>query len=242
MAVISMKNRSTENRGLYEKFKKSDTSLVYADAKAIEDFSVELTIGNSWAEVIDKDNPDMFSFDGGKAFLKPNSSAVIEVAEDISIPYNMYGIIVPTGSSFLQKGIIIGAGKIEPSYSGKLKILLYNTSKSKRELIPGTKFASAIFIRTDRTISSQLPMSPGNANIKAKTRAEKIKSFILSDQKYYITEILLFLTLVATGLSLLLNASPVVQEVPNDQSIEVQQKEKRNDNHRRKPEGVSFSE
>lgn len=194
MAVISIPDRKTNRRDIYEKYKTSDTSMLYTDAEQVEEFSIELTIGESWAEIIDKDAPDMYSFNGGFATLKPNSSVVIEVAEEIKVPYNVIGIIVPSGRAFLEKGIIIGAGKIEPSYEGKLKILLYNTSKSKRFLKPGAKLGSAIFFRTDRTLSEKLPTSSKAVNIKSKGRFERVIGFIKSDPKFFIPEILMVIT------------------------------------------------
>lgn len=194
MAVISIPSRKTDKRDVYEKYRMSDASLFYTDAQQVEDFSIELTIGSSWAEVIDKDAPDMYSFNGNTATLKPNCSIVIEVAEEIKVPFNVFGIIVPTGRAFLEQGIILGAGKIEPSYEGKLKVLLYNASKSKRELAPGTKLASAIFFRTDRTISAKLPGSASGVNIKKKGVFERVVRFIKSDPKLFIPEILMVLT------------------------------------------------
>jgi len=224
MAVISIPNRKTDSRDIYERYKTSDKSMFYTDAQHIEEFSIELTIGDSWAEIIDKDAPDMYSFDGGVAVLKPNCSVVVEVAEEIKAPFNVYGIIVPTGRAFLEKGIIIGAGKIEPSFEGKLKILLYNTSKSKRDLIPGTKLGSAIFFRTERTLSAKLPLSSKAVNIKRKGRFESIIGFISSDPKFFIREILTVLTssLMASIVTVFIMSKEPILEVKNqdDSSIE----------------------
>lgn len=197
MSIISVKERSTNDINQYEKFKRSDASLILANSTSTEEFSVELTIGNCWAEVIDKDNPEMFSFNGDNAILKPNSSIVVEVSEKIHVPFNVYGMIVPTGTAFLEKGIIIGAGKVEPSYNGKLKILLYNTSKVKRELKSGEKLASAIFFRTDRTITSPLFFNEDSVNTRNKTILNKITSFIKQDPKFIVSQ---FLMLISSSL------------------------------------------
>lgn len=204
MAILSVKSRQTFDPNLYEQYKKSDSSLIYVSADHTEEFSVELTMGEQWADDISKDKPVMYAVENGKVTLKPNSSIVVEVAETIHVPFNMYGIIVATGGTFLEQGIIIGAGKIEPSYCGQLKILLYNTSSAKRSISIGKKVASAIFFRTDRTITASLPSPRQDVVEKRRGTIVRVKEFFLSDPKFTLNLIVTALTssLIATLITL----------------------------------------
>jgi dUTPase len=194
MAVLSVKSRQTVDPNLYEQYKKSDSSLIYVSTNHTEEFSIELTMGDQWADDISRDKPVMYAVEDGRVMLKPNSSIVVEVAEKIQVPFNMYGLIVPTSVTFLEQGIIIGAGKIDPSYCGHLKILLYNTSNVRRSVTIGKKIASAIFFRTDRTITASLPSPREDVIAKRRGSLTRFKDFLLSDPKFTLQLVVTALT------------------------------------------------
>lgn len=152
MSIIFIKDRVTSNA---EKFKDNVASnlsylLVEPTAK-IENFSVELTVGSAWSESYGQNSSQMqrIALDGLE--LGRHGSIVVEVAEKIKVPYNMYGIIVPTGSLFLDRGVLIAPAKVEPSYTGKLKLRLFNTTSLKHAIRPGDKLASILFFATEKT-------------------------------------------------------------------------------------------
>jgi hypothetical protein len=64
----------------------------------------------------------------------------------------MYGLLVPTGSLFLGLGVLVAPAKIEPGYSGKLTLRLFNTTAEKHTLTIGQKLGSAIFFPTETTL------------------------------------------------------------------------------------------
>ncbi|MBV7417174.1 hypothetical protein KW830_01755 [Comamonas sp. CMM03] len=80
-----------------------------------------------------------------------HGSIVVTAAEEIRIPHNMYGVLLPTGSLFLDKGILIAPAKVEPSFSGNLKLRLFNTTALKYTLKKGEKLGSVIFFSTETT-------------------------------------------------------------------------------------------
>jgi len=155
MGILSLRGKHTNCKEAFELNKKSDVSFIHTDASDVEGFSIELSVGDQWAKDLSKEKAVMYAIED-LITIKPQSSIVLEVKENIHVPFNMYGLVLQTGSVFLEQGILIGAGKIEPSFDGKLRMLIYNTSKTKRTLKKGQKIASAIFMRTDKTIKAPI--------------------------------------------------------------------------------------
>src|SRR5690606_992918 len=83
--------------------------------------------------------------------IRAHGSIVVEAAEEIWIPNNRYGILVPTGSMFLSRGILIAPAKIEPAFRGRMKLRLFNTTSKKTIVKKGEKLGSAVFFQTEST-------------------------------------------------------------------------------------------
>lgn len=189
MAILSIGNKITTSHEEFERYKSSDSSKVLSDAKAVEDFSIELSIGSQWADDLSGDRAHLYKIESDSVAIKPGKSIVVEVEESIRLPFNMYGIVLQTGSIFLEQGLIVGSGKIEPSYSGNLLLLIYNTSSTTRRLKKGKKIASAIFMRTDRTLVSS-PIQPSREIVqKTLSKPKKLVRFLQRDWRFLITVI-----------------------------------------------------
>lgn len=153
MAVIRIGSRFTSDEREFTDNAFSDKSLLLLLQNGLppEDFSVELTVGESWSENYGANNNHMYEISAEGVEIPRNGSIVIEVAEDIRVPHNMYGIVVPTGSLFLDRGVIIAAAKVEPSFRGRLKLRLVNTTGKAVRLAKARKVASIIFFATEIT-------------------------------------------------------------------------------------------
>ncbi|MGZ8284218.1 MAG: dCTP deaminase domain-containing protein [Allosphingosinicella sp.] len=153
MAVIHIRGRVTADEQKFDENALSDKSFLLLDRpQAPENFSVELTLGEGWSEKYSRTNNHMHRIAADeKIEIRRNGSIVVEVAEHIRVPHNMYGIVVPTGSLFLDRGVIIAAAKVEPSFEGRLKLRLVNTTDRKVFLAAGDKVASIIFFATEVT-------------------------------------------------------------------------------------------
>jgi deoxycytidine triphosphate deaminase len=152
MSILYLPGRTTDIEKEYRDQQVADASKILVDETAqIESFSIELTVGTNWSESYGKTNA-MVEIDSIGIDLASGRSVVIEVAERIGVPFNMYGLVIPTGSLFLDQGIIIAAAKIEPAFQGKLKLRLVNSSRERRKVVIGQKVASAIFFATDHTM------------------------------------------------------------------------------------------
>lgn len=152
MSLLNVGRRYTSDPHKFQRTKSSDRStlLIGQDTK-VERFSIELTVGLNWSQSYGSSSNGMIRIPADGIILGATDSVVIEVAEQIGVPHNMYGLVIPTGSLFLDKGIIIAAAKIEPSFNDRLKLRLVNTTRGKIRLNPGIKVASAIFFDTEVT-------------------------------------------------------------------------------------------
>ena len=157
MPVIDLTTRSTTEETEFKKFDHSDKSKILVNpSESLTRYSIELHLGSRWSERYGIYDSSMYEMVEPNVKIRKWGSIVIEVSGRISIPQNAYGIIVPTGSLFLDRGIIIGAGKIEPNFHGVLRLRLFNTNPYSVELPCGAKIASAIILETETTVTNQM--------------------------------------------------------------------------------------
>jgi len=152
MSVVEIKKRFVSDEQKFQDAALSDKSFLHLQGGLPpEHFSVELSVGGSWSERYGPRSTQMFRIPEEGLDIGRHGSIVIEVAERLMVPHNMYGIVVPTGSLFLDRGILIAPAKVEPSYSGTLKLRLFNTTSYKHRLKSGAKVASIVFFSTENT-------------------------------------------------------------------------------------------
>lgn len=152
MSVVHINARTTRDQKSFEENSTSDKSLLWISENAnAENFSIDLTVGDQWSEKYGPKSNEMHKIsDEGMRILR-HGSVVVTAAENIRVPHNMYGVLVPTGSLFLDKGILIAPAKVEPSFTGYLKLRMFNTTAFKHTLKKGDKLGSIIFFSTETT-------------------------------------------------------------------------------------------
>lgn len=152
MSVVHIQNRITSDQKCFDDYSASDKSLLWlSDHSSVDAFSIDLTVGDQWSEKYGPTSNAMYKIaDEGMRILR-HGSVVVTAAENIRVPHNMYGVLVPTGSLFLDKGILIAPAKVEPSFAGNLKLRLFNTTALKHTLNKGDKLGSVIFFSTETT-------------------------------------------------------------------------------------------
>ncbi len=152
MSVVHIQNRITRDQKSFEDNSASDRSLLWLSENAnAEAFSIDLTVGDQWSEKYGPTSNEMHKIaDDGMRILR-HGSVVVTAAENIRVPHNMYGVLVPTGSLFLDKGILVAPAKVEPSFAGNLKLRMFNTTAHKHTLKKGDKLGSVIFFSTETT-------------------------------------------------------------------------------------------
>ncbi|WP_144646577.1 dCTP deaminase domain-containing protein [Priestia megaterium] len=79
----------------------------------------------------------------GKIKLTPGAAVIIQTKEFVHFPKTRFGQIVPK-VGLLRKGISNTTSKIDPGYSGRLLITLFNLGKNTIHLEKGEKFCTLI--------------------------------------------------------------------------------------------------
>lgn len=173
MSVIEISGRIARDEKSFSDAGLSDKSLLYLkgglDPAA---YSIDLSIGEAWNESYGLTSGQLYRIPQEGLDIGRHGSIVIEVAEEIRVPHNMYGILVPTGSLFLDRGILIAPAKVEPSFSGFLKLRLFNTTGYKYSLKSGDKIASVVFFSTENT-SFQPSVEKASLTIDGKVPLKK---------------------------------------------------------------------
>lgn len=77
--------------------------------------------------------------------LAPKSSVVINTGVALTLPKN-YGMLLCTRSSHASKGITVEGGVIDNTYSGNIKIILYNHTDNYTNIVIGNKIAQGILV------------------------------------------------------------------------------------------------
>ena len=239
MSLVHIKSRITDNEKTFQDFSSSDQSNLYlADSKncQVESFSLELTLGDGWSDRYSENETQLKSINDDGIKIARHGSVVVEVREDIKVPHNLYGILVPTGSLFLGKGILIAPSKIEPSFKGKLKLRLFNTSNEIFCLQKKVKLASAIFFSTDVTEFHNEITRASNIDKVQLSKREKILRWIKQNPPTWlgwlvsiISPIVLILIFVATYLLFYLPSienQKKTAESQQQKTIELQQQVK----------------
>lgn len=152
MSVLQIKGRTTNSQTDFEAFSLSSNSYIYTTAvdANLEEFSIELSLGEGWNDNYSDRDKNLRRIDESIT-VNRQGSIVVEVQEEIRVPHNRYGIVLPTGSLFLSRGVLIASAKVEPAFCGKLKLRMFNTTKQKIILKKGEKLGSVIFFPTEST-------------------------------------------------------------------------------------------
>jgi deoxycytidine triphosphate deaminase len=162
MSVLQIKGRTTKSHTDFDAASYSSNSLILTNARddRIEEFSLELSVGEGWSDNYSGNDKNLWRIVDGMT-IKGHDSVVVEAAEEIKVPHNRYGIVLPTGSLFLSRGVLVASAKVEPAFDGKLKLRIFNTTNKNVQLTKGEKLGSVIFFSTEST-HTQNPIKRGS--------------------------------------------------------------------------------
>tara|TARA_Y200000002_G_scaffold379315_1_gene388339 strand:+ start:3380 stop:3811 length:432 start_codon:yes stop_codon:yes gene_type:complete len=76
--------------------------------------------------------------------IKPNSRDIVSTGVCATIPLGCYGRIAPRSGLTVKYGIHVGAGVIDPDYTGELKVCLFNLGSVPFEIKQGERIAQLI--------------------------------------------------------------------------------------------------
>jgi deoxycytidine triphosphate deaminase len=161
MSVVDLKTRLTSDYDKYQNNIRSSDSYVLIDnnGSSVDSLmsdgptSIELTVGNR-CFLHRKDKFFTIATDG--IALKPGQSMLIETAQKIATPLNVFGIITGKGRHIFS-GIFLSTGKIDPGFDDRLKIGIYNGGPKAITLKPGDALCTCIFLQTESSLFNKTP-------------------------------------------------------------------------------------
>lgn len=86
--------------------------------------------------------------------LKPGQYCLAALAETIALPDDVVAEVVPR-TRFTRLGLLVSKTFCNPSYSGRLRIGLFNASGNNLRFSPGIRIAQLVFHKLDQTPSQE---------------------------------------------------------------------------------------
>lgn len=195
MSVQQIRGRTTTSQADFESFSFSSNSLIYTNASPdhIEPFSLELTLGNGWNESYSPTSKGLIMIKD-EIVVQRHGSIVVEVAEELQVPHNRYGLVMPTGSLFLTRGIVFAPAKVEPAFADKLKLRLFNTTQKAVTLKKGDKLASVIFLPTEATTRQTRVIRGSEISRNPSSKLEDFQRWLIQNKTVWIGWLVTFIS------------------------------------------------
>ena len=76
--------------------------------------------------------------------IKSGRRAVIPTGIAVKLPPGTYGRIAPRSGLAVKHGIAVGAGVVDPDYTGEIKVVLFNHDSAPYVVRPGYRIAQLI--------------------------------------------------------------------------------------------------
>ena len=86
--------------------------------------------------------------------VPPYERKVIKTGISIEMPEGVYGRIAPRSSLAVKKGLNVGAGVIDPDYTGEIKVVLFNHSEENVQINQGERVAQLLleYVKTPEVV------------------------------------------------------------------------------------------
>ena len=89
---------------------------------------------------------DLYSADG--YVLLPQHRVIVSTGIQVALPEGVYGRVAARSGLAVKHGLDVGAGVIDPDYTGELKVVLFNHDPKQTFVIrPGYRIAQLILER-----------------------------------------------------------------------------------------------
>lgn len=96
--------------------------------------------------------------------MRPGGCIIISAMEHISVPDGVFGQICSRGTLAMQ-GLFVANTKVDPLFSGRLSVALFNAGNRKITVSNGQAFCSVFFQTTEQRIGRDIvrgtPVAPG---------------------------------------------------------------------------------
>lgn len=82
--------------------------------------------------------------------------ALVGTGIALSLPEDVYGRVAPRSGLAVKHGIDVGAGVIDPDYTGEIKVVLFNHGDKDFEVKEGDRIAQLILERCETPIIKEI--------------------------------------------------------------------------------------
>jgi dUTP pyrophosphatase len=79
--------------------------------------------------------------------IQPGERKLVGTGISIGMPYGVYGRVAPRSGLAVKHGIQVGAGVIDPDYTGEIKVLLFNHGSEAFQVKVGDRIAQLVLER-----------------------------------------------------------------------------------------------
>lgn len=203
MTVTYLKARATDDPQRYEALRQSDQSLVYTPFPAVQEFEMSLSVGDVVAYRYPTGDRGFVPVPAEGIPLNAGASVTVEVAEDLSVPLNLFGIIFPKGTLAHAHGVFCPTTKIDPGFTGRLRLLIFNGSGHRIMLHKGQIVGVATFLRTDVTVRGPLAERKDKLEPQVQSRLTGFWRYLARNKATVLTMLGLGVSIVALAVSVI---------------------------------------
>ena len=90
---------------------------------------------------------DLYSTD--EVVVPPTHRALVGTSVAIVLPPGVYGRVAPRSGLAVKHGIQVGAGVVDPDYTGEVKVVLFNHGDKDFEVKKGDRIAQLVLERCE---------------------------------------------------------------------------------------------
>ncbi len=149
MSLLSLRDRLTTDVSEYIANRESaESKVLVVGEKPILDnagFTLDLHVGSAWFDCY---RQTYYELPSKGLKIKAGQATVIEVAEEIGVPHNAFGIVTGKGRLIYQ-GAFVSSGKIDPGFRDRLLIGIFNGSREVLNLKRGDSLCGCAFVLTE---------------------------------------------------------------------------------------------
>ncbi len=90
---------------------------------------------------------DLTSTEG--CVILPGKRAVVGTGISVQLPPGVYGRVAPRSGLAVKNGLHVGAGVVDPDYTGEIKVVLFNLDENPFVVKPGYRIAQLVLERCE---------------------------------------------------------------------------------------------
>ena len=81
--------------------------------------------------------------------IEPDNRWLVSTGISVVLPEGVYGRVAPRSGLSVKHGIQVGAGVIDPDYTGEVRVILFNQGNKNFEIKKGDRIAQLILERCE---------------------------------------------------------------------------------------------